>query len=414
MSLDISTLYLVATLVAAMLGAMLLFFWRRESIPALGWWGGAYLIAAVAIGVWSYAGTRLGALPLLAINMIGFIACGMVWTAARVFHGRKVLWPALVAGAVVWAMADLLLANDGSNLRIMIGAGIVTFYAALTAYELATERRKSFKSRWPALTVPVLHGIVMMLPIVIGDALHPTGHGLDGKNIWVALFAVELVLYAMGTAFVVFLLVSERTLRAHKQAASMDPLTGLFNRRGFSEATSRMIEREARAGRPVTVLIFDIDHFKSVNDTFGHPTGDEILKLFANVVTNSLRITDLTGRIGGEEFAALLPCAPDEAVIVAERVREAFDTCGVAIDDVPLATTVSIGVSGGPPGTELEVLLASADTALYRAKRAGRNRVEAAEDEEPLSLVTGRRKQVLQSAQDRNQASGPTTVEAGV
>ena len=103
------------------------------------------------------------------------------------------------------------------------------------------------------------------------------------------------MLYAVGTVFVIFMLVSERAVRAHKTAASIDPLTGMFNRRGFSEASARMIEREADAGRPVTVMIFDIDHFKSINDRFGHPAGDEILKLFATVViTSSLRITDLS------------------------------------------------------------------------------------------------------------------------
>ena len=147
-------------------------------------------------------------------------------------------------------------------------------------------------------------------------------------SVWVTVFAVELVLYAVGTVFVIFMLVSERTVTAHKTAASMDPLTGMFNRRGFAEATSRVIEREANAGRPATVLIFDIDHFKSINDRFGHPAGDEILKLFATVVVNTLRITDLSGRIGGEEFAALLPCSLEDGVIAAERVREAFADFG--------------------------------------------------------------------------------------
>jgi diguanylate cyclase (GGDEF)-like protein len=165
----------------------------------------------------------------------------------------------------------------------------------------------------------------------------------------------------------------------------------MLNRRGFSEACARVIERESSAGRPVTALIFDIDHFKSINDRFGHPAGDEILKLFSAVVINSLRISDLSGRIGGEEFAALLPCPLDEGVIVAERVREAFEASGIVCDEGPVDTTVSIGVAGGPAGTELEVLLAAADTALYQAKRCGRNRVEAAE-ELPLSLENWRRK----------------------
>src|SRR5260370_8582859 len=212
-----------------------------------------------------------------------------------------------------------------------------------------------------------------MLPILLGDLLHPHGDLFAG-SIWVTVFEIELVLYAVGTVFVIFMLVSERTVTAHKNAASVDPLTGMFNRRGFAEATSRVIEREAKAGRPATVMIFDIDHFKSINDRFGHPAADQILQLFTAVVVNNLRISDLSGRIGGEEFAALLPCSLEEAVVVAERVREAFEASGIVDDTGPVATTVSIGVAGGPAGTELEVLLAAADTALYQAKRSGRNR----------------------------------------
>jgi diguanylate cyclase (GGDEF)-like protein len=236
----------------------------------------------------------------------------------------------------------------------------------------------------------VLHGMVLMLPILLGDFLRPLDDGFT-VGIWVTVFAVELILYSVGTVFVIFMLVSERAVTVHKNAASTDPLTGMFNRRGFSEATGRVIEREAQAGRPVTVLIFDIDHFKSINDRFGHPAGDEILKLFSTIIINTLRLTDLSGRIGGEEFAACLPCSLEEGVLAAERVREAFEASGIVVDEGPVDTTVSIGVAGGPAGTELEVLLAAADTALYQAKRGGRNRVEAAE-ELPLSLEKWRRK----------------------
>jgi len=113
-----------------------------------------------------------------------------------------------------------------------------------------------------------------------------------------------------------------------------------------------------------------------------------------------LRINDLSGRIGGEEFAALLACPLEEGVIVAERVREAFEASNIACEEGPVDTTVSIGVAGGPAGTELDVLLAAADTALYQAKRTGRNRVEAAE-ELPLSLEKWRRKSAGRAASQR-------------
>src|SRR5258706_11134607 len=390
MSFDTSTLYLVATMVAAMLGAMLVFFGKQENIPALKWWGTAYLLGSASVALWTIAGSMLGGAISLALTAIGFIACGMVWNASRVFHGRKPNLPGLVLGSLVWVAAVMTLQPEASALRLTIGAGIVAIYAALTAAELWSERRKTMQKRWPAIAVPVLHGFVLMLPILVGGLLRPHDSTFS-SSIWVTVFAIELVLYAVGTVFVIFMLVSERTVTAHKTAASTDPLTGMFNRRGFAEATSRVIEREANAGRPVTALIFDLDHFKSINDRFGHSAGDEILKLFATVVLSTLRITDLSGRVGGEEFAALLPCSLEEAVVAAERVREAFESSGIVDETGPVDTTVSIGVAGGPAGTELEVLLAAADTALYQAKRGGRNRVEAAE-ELPLSLGNWRRK----------------------
>jgi diguanylate cyclase (GGDEF)-like protein len=401
MSLDTSTLYFIATMIAAMLGVMLLVFGRNEKIPALKWWGSAYLLGAASVALWTLASHALGGVLSLALNAVGFVACGMVWNASRVFHGRKPIWPGLILGAMAWIAAVMTLSPAASVMRMTIGAGIVAVYAALTATELWTERRRSMQRGWPAMLVPVMHGFVLMLPILLGNLLQPHDEKF-ASSIWVTGFSVELVLYAVGTVFVIFMLVSERAVSAHKNAASMDPLTGMFNRRGFSEISSRLIEREAKAGRPVTALIFDIDHFKSINDRFGHPAGDEVLKLFATVVVNTLRISDLSGRIGGEEFAALLPCSLEEGVLAAERVREAFANSGIVVEDGPVDTTVSIGVAGGPAGTELEVLLAASDTALYQAKRSGRNRVEAAE-ELPLSLENWRRKTAGLSSPARSQ-----------
>ncbi|MBN8962836.1 MAG: GGDEF domain-containing protein [Rhizobiales bacterium] len=396
MSLDTSTLYLVATLVAALLGVMLLFFGQQENIPALRWWGAAYVLGAGSVAVATLANPLLAHQLSLSLNAIGFAACGMVWGAARVFHGRSPNWPGILLGAFVWLAAISLLTSVTPAVRMTIGAAIVAAYAMLTASELLTERRKAMKRRWPSFVVPVLHGFVLMLPILLGDYFRGDDEAF-ADSVWATVFAIELVLYAVGTVFVIFMLVSERTVRAHKTAASLDPLTGIFNRRGFAEATARMIEREADAGRPVTVMILDIDHFKSINDRFGHAAGDDVLCRFASVISNTLRITDLCGRIGGEEFAALLPCSMEEALLAAERVREAFATSGIVIAETPVDTTVSIGVAGGPVGTELDVLLAAADTALYQAKRAGRNRVQSA-SEEPVSLEQGRLTTAGQSA----------------
>src|SRR5216684_1848625 len=165
MSLDTATLYLVAAMVAAMLGAMLLLFGRQENIPALIWWGAAYLLGSASVALWTLGGSTLGAMLSLALNAVGFVACGMVWNAARVFHGRKPNLPGQLLGAIAWVAAVMALAPQASAIRLTIGAGIVAVYAALTAAELWSERRKNLQKRWPAIAVPVLHGFVLMLPI---------------------------------------------------------------------------------------------------------------------------------------------------------------------------------------------------------------------------------------------------------
>src|SRR5246500_1390070 len=109
MSLDTATLYLVATMVAAMLGAMLLLFGKQENIPALKWWGTAYLLGAASVALWTAAGDKIGPHLCLALNAVGFVACGMVWNAARVFHGRQPNWPGLLLGALGWAAGGTVL-----------------------------------------------------------------------------------------------------------------------------------------------------------------------------------------------------------------------------------------------------------------------------------------------------------------
>lgn len=399
MSFDTATLYLFATMVAGMLGTMLVLFGKQEDIPALKWWGAAYLLGASSVAIWTIGGAALGAPLLLALHALGFVACGMVWNASRIFHGRKPNLPGLFLGGIAWIGTVLAVPSLNPAMRLIVGAAIVAIYAGLTASELWSERRRTMQKRWPAIAVPVAHGCVLALPILLGSLLRPHDETFT-SSIWVTAFSIELVLYAIGTVFVIFMLVSDRAVTVHKTAASVDPLSGMLNRRGFSEACNQVIEREAAAGRPVTVMIFDIDHFKGINDRFGHPAGDEILKLFSTVVVSNLRISDLSGRIGGEEFAALLACPLAEGVIVAERVREAFEASNIVCEQGPVDTTVSIGVAGGPAGTELDVLLAAADTALYQAKRSGRNRVEAAA-ELPLSLENWRRKTAGRAASQR-------------
>src|SRR5260370_21597923 len=154
MSLDASTLYLVATMVAAMLGAMLLSFGKQENIPALKWWGTACLLGAASVALWTIAAGTLGEMLSLALNAVGFVACGMVWNASRVFHGRKPNLPGLVLGAIAWIAAVMTLAPEASAMRMTIGAGIVALSAALTAPPLWSEPPTTSPKARPPLPTP--------------------------------------------------------------------------------------------------------------------------------------------------------------------------------------------------------------------------------------------------------------------
>jgi diguanylate cyclase (GGDEF)-like protein len=165
-----------------------------------------------------------------------------------------------------------------------------------------------------------------------------------------------------------------------------DALTGVANRRYCERRLQGEIERWRRRGEPLTCMLVDVDHFKSINDRHGHQTGDAVLKEIAGLLAQELRAADVLARYGGEEFILLLPNATlPQALAIAERVRERVARHSFALRAAPLRVTVSIGVAalGGAPaesdGAVGEQLVQAADAALYRAKEGGRNRVVAAE-----------------------------------
>lgn len=160
--------------------------------------------------------------------------------------------------------------------------------------------------------------------------------------------------------------------------ATTDALTGLYNRRRFLELGDYEVQRGQRTRRGLALLILDIDHFKSVNDQHGHAAGDEVLRRFALVCKTGLRAVDSIGRVGGEEFAILLPETPlEEACCIAERIRADVAQCPMPGAAETLHVTVSIGAAGIREGETFEQLLARADTRLYAAKHAGRNQVQS-------------------------------------
>jgi len=166
---------------------------------------------------------------------------------------------------------------------------------------------------------------------------------------------------------------------ALREQAMRDALTGLLNRRATLDLFLAEMSRARREKTPLSLMMLDIDHFKPVNDRFGHLMGDEVLCDVARRLRVSARNYDLVGRFGGEEFLIVAPrCRPTDALIQAERLREAVCSHPITLKDTSLAVTISVGVATAlePDQLDMEALLNTADQALYRAKEAGRNRVE--------------------------------------
>jgi diguanylate cyclase (GGDEF)-like protein len=259
----------------------------------------------------------------------------------------------------------------------ILGALIVPVYTFFIAMELWRERRRTRYSRAAAIVVPCLHAGVFLVPLAMRVFL-PDGH----NGAWLTIFTLETIIYAVGTAFIVMLMVKDHHVHVYRTAASTDHLTGLLNRRAFFENAQTLRKRLAKRGQSVAVLMFDLDHFKSINDRFGHSAGDEVLRLFARVTKASTRLDDIIGRFGGEEFIAIVPGDIEVAEKIAERVRTAFENAGAVVENQPIAATVSIGAASSyDAAMTVDALIAKADAALYRAKHEGRNRVVSTESE---------------------------------
>jgi diguanylate cyclase (GGDEF)-like protein len=383
-SLDATTLVVVTTGVTTLLGLFLLFVSKRDSVRALAWWGTAYVIGGFSVTMWSAHAASEAWFAGLS-NALLFVACGMIWNAARLFHGRDIRWVALFAGGAIWTVADQLgLFADAAGGHVMLSALIIAAYTFLTARELWRERRKILMRRWIAIFVPILHGVIFFIPVPLAAWLSPENGLVTLASGWMVIFAIEALLYSIGMGFIVLVLAQDHVVHVHKTAAETDLLTGVFNRRAFLAGAQKLMAAQAKRRAPVGVLLFDLDRFKSINDRFGHAIGDDVLKLFAQTASAAIRGTDIFARFGGEEFAIVLPGNIEEAMVVAERVRFAFEIRGGEVSGFEMNATVSIGVVSAmvPKNFEprmIDNLLARADAALYRAKEGGRNRIEYAD-----------------------------------
>jgi diguanylate cyclase (GGDEF)-like protein len=388
MSFQIETLSLISALQTALMALML--------------WAGTYgdagrvrrslRIRSAALLVEAVGWSSLAAhayLPqsamLLGGNAFTLLAQGMSVIALRMLLGEALRARLVVAvGVLGWfGVAWFGLIQPNYQVRVLwgslaIGVNILLSVEAL----LGVAVRRRSRARTVLLGVFAMAAALLIwrnIQLWMGDYQLPGITTASNTNFFYVMFSGLQPLFA-GIGFL--LLYNEILQQELRLLARIDPLTGVSNRLAIDEATTMMLAHSARYRQSLAVLMLDADHFKSVNDRFGHNGGDKVLRSLVFSIRATLRDSDLIGRVGGEEFVVLSPGADmASAMLLAERVRSTVEHTPLVIDGQSLTLTVSVGVAVAALNeSDGTVLLQRADAALYEAKRAGRNRVEAAVD----------------------------------
>jgi diguanylate cyclase (GGDEF)-like protein len=327
---------------------------------------------------------------------LGIAAVGFYWQAVVAFEGGKVSIPKVSIGIIVWFALWLTPAfHESIELRTSVLGLLVAAYCFLTAWEmLKRAKHEPLPSRSMAVLSNIIRGLVWMATAPLSIFVAPA-YTADGTTAaWFAYVVLANSMMIVLSLVSLLMLAKERDELHYRLASERDPLTNLANRRTFVTRANQVLREESTA----SLLLFDIDHFKVVNDTHGHASGDQVLLAFAHAIDQRMPKGWLFARIGGEEFACLMPrMNATKAVAVAENLRLAI--AEMVMPATPgLRVTVSTGVSEVTErGMGLDTLLASADAALYRAKADGRNCVRLYE---PTTLLADTRKTLALAADE--------------
>jgi diguanylate cyclase (GGDEF)-like protein len=381
MQLNVETLSLINGCQALVLAAMLWFGTQGGSshaISGLRLRAAALLLEAGGDLVLAFASMLSPLVVLLCGNTLNLSAHAVTIIALRRVLQRKLRWrEALLLGVAGWlGVTYLSTVHPDYPLRVLWGSFFLCCNATLNIAALwGGCRKRGTRAQCLLLWTYVLYVALLVWRNISLWMLATPLQGINSPSsintIYVLLFGIQPLLASIGF----LLLYNEILQRELYDLARIDPLTGVTNRLGLSEASETLLIHARRKHESIGVLLIDADHFKSINDRFGHDDGDRVLlELVANI-RRMLRAGDLVGRIGGEEFLVLSPSVEqDDLLALAERIRSAIERTSFFIASERYALTVSIGAAIAD-GSEPDMMAARrrADTALYEAKRAGRN-----------------------------------------
>ena len=348
--------------------------------PAMGLWKWAKLIQGCA-HLCSWLRPEFPSLyVIVAGNMLLILGTAVEAAAYCTFFGfarwKRVLYPFTALALVIFFSARFNGAAPGELVSLM-SLIVALFTGAMAFILLRPGRNKSLLQ--PIIGINHLVFCVVMGLRAFSGLLHSDLTVFTPTAVQSLTYLTGYVLLIVN-GFGFLLLCKEVDDRKMEELATIDSLTGLVNRRAFFARTSAARVLASRTRIPISLMMIDIDHFKNLNDRFGHATGDEALCVFATTAQTTLREHDIMGRLGGEEFALVLPgTALEGALQAAERLRLAISAAAVPTSNHSYNMTVSIGVVEIDAAEHINAALARADRALYTAKAGGRDRVECGE-----------------------------------
>lgn len=360
------------------MGMLVAFFWSREERTAALWYSLPFALGAVGAGFTVNPVLKAGDLGLRLGALFVLMAYGFGWQAVRVFYRKPPLPLAVVAACLLYFGFATLLYEYWyvPALNSSVRGALVSLFAGLAAYEFWLQREdEDLPSRKILFCTFAAYSVFCALRIPLVFVL-PKPLGVAPTEAWaVVVFNLASVVMALMASMFMIVLSRERTAAVSHGLALRDAMTGLYNRRAYYERIEALSDNGRKDTQSYAILLLDIDKFKSINDRFGHAVGDKVIILAGQAAEASLRKSDQVFRIGGEEFACLLPGASaEEAYEAAERLRAAFRESAAMVDGFRVDATISIGVATTAKDRNADSAFAAADKALYMAKRSGRNR----------------------------------------